>query len=77
MTRPQGERVVPSIGGFGVTTWSIPGTSLIVLWPGPASRLLVGRGTTFMPISHPRANDVYDTLTLARAAVAKFLQDAR
>ena len=76
MTRPQGERVTPEIGGFGVTTWRIPGTSLTILWPGPTSRLLVGRGTAFMPIAHPRANGVYDTFALARAAVAEFLRDA-
>ena len=71
--RPRGERVTPELGGFGVATWSIPGTSLTILWPGPGSHLLMGRGTAFVPIRDPRASGTYSTLGAARVAVAEFL----
>jgi hypothetical protein len=67
-----------TISPTGLALWSgLPGTGLTIMWPGPGSHLLFGQCTVpngkVGRISHPTADDVYNTLSEATAAVNAFV----
>lgn len=61
----------------GATVWSVPDTTLQILWAGPGARLRIGHpmkpGGSMTTIDHPSADGNYMTAREASAAVRAFL----
>ena len=62
----------------GLCVWSVPGTSLQIMWPGPGAGLFLGRpldaGGAVTRISHRTADGTYDTQRAAATAVNAFVR---
>lgn len=73
----KGGRVRREVGSTGAAVWHLPGSKVILLWPGPGARLQFGFNTpggTMSHVHHPTADSEYRTLKDAEAAVRRFLK---
>lgn len=66
------------IGGGAV--WALPDSKLEVMWPGPGARIYIGTprvsGGWIIPIEHPTADFVPESMKQAQAAVDAFVAAA-